>query len=502
MTATLEAPSPALDPPAARRSRRWTRGGWAATALVGLIAGLLRVVRLDLPAGRIFDEVYYSCDAQGLLQAGVELAKTEDPGCTLTDQGSYVVHPPLGKWAIALGLRVFGLDEVGWRSAAAVAGTLTVVVLVRAGRRLTGSTLLGCLAGLLLAVDGLHFVQSRIAMLDVFLVLWTTSAFACLLADRDAVRSRLAAGQRLGLRPWRLAAGLCLGAGLATKWSAAYYALALVALSLVWEASARRRHGTDRSRRRTLRANVLPGGLALGLLPLTVYVASWAGWFASDQGYSRDWAQGRSTTWFLVPDAVRSLWHYHAMMLDFHSGLSTPHPYESRPVSWLLLVRPVLYYYPPGITGQQGQYGCQAEQCVREVLAVGNPVVWWGGFLALVGLLWLWLAKRDWRASTVLVLVAAGVLPWLRDDLTADRTMFLFYALPALPFLCLGLALVAGWALGGPTAPLLRRRWGALGVGAFVALALVVFGFFYPVLAAQVLPLESWQSRVWLDSWV
>ena len=90
-------------------------GGWGVTVLVTLIAGLLRFIRLDQPATslddkgvvtssyRIFDEVYYACDAQNLLHHGVERAVTEQMTCLpkVPGEGAFVVHPPLGKWMIA-----------------------------------------------------------------------------------------------------------------------------------------------------------------------------------------------------------------------------------------------------------------------------------------------------------------------------------------------------------------------------------------------------------------
>ncbi|MDP9435868.1 MAG: phospholipid carrier-dependent glycosyltransferase, partial [Actinomycetota bacterium] len=162
-------------------------GGWAATLLVALVAGALRFLRLEEPSGRIFDEIYYACDAQNLLRYGVE-AGTEsgNQDCIPNGEAGFIVHPPLGKWAIGLGMRIFGVNEFGWRIAAAVAGTLMVLVLIRVTRRMTGSTVLACMAGLLLALDGLHFVQSRVAMLDIFLAMWVLLAFACLVTDRDA----------------------------------------------------------------------------------------------------------------------------------------------------------------------------------------------------------------------------------------------------------------------------------------------------------------------------
>jgi dolichyl-phosphate-mannose--protein O-mannosyl transferase len=491
--------------------------GWLAALGVGLLAGVLRFVRLDLPAGRIFDEVYYSCDAQNLIRFGVEHATqantpedaTLSAKCLPTGTGSFVVHPPLGKWLIALGLRLFGTNEVGWRFAAAVAGTLTVLVVVRVGRRMTGSTLLGCLAGLLLALDGLHFVQSRVAMLDIFLVLFTTSAFACLVVDRDQVRRRLAAtaddvltgrGPSLGLRPWRLAAGISLGCALATKWSALYYVAALLLLTFAWEVGARRTAGLRAPVRATLTGSAVPGLLALVVLPAAVYTLSWIGWFASDIGWDRNWAEDNPSASFgFLPDALRSWWHYHVEIYGFHSNLSAKHTYQSHPIGWLLLARPVSYYYPQGLVA--GQMGCAAETCSREVLAIGTPAIWWASIPMLLALLWLWLARRDWRAAALLVPIAVGILPWIRDDLNA-RTMFLFYALPAVPFMALGLALVAGWVLGGRTASPGRRRWGAAAVGGYLALVVVNFAYLYPVLAAQTLPYQSWYDRMWFSSWI
>jgi dolichyl-phosphate-mannose--protein O-mannosyl transferase len=525
VTATLERPP--ADPPAPTwrdRLQPATAGsprlvGWLAALAVGLLAGVLRFVRLDLPAGRIFDEIYYSCDAENLLGYGVETQTLSDPDdasvaarCEPSpgEPGAFIAHPPLGKWAIALGIRLFGADELGWRFAAAVAGTLTVVVLVRLARRMTGSTVLGCLAGLLLAFDGLHFVQSRVAMLDVFLVLWTTSAAACLVADRDHVRSRLAAadddalrgwGPRLGLRPWLLAAGLCLGAAVSTKWSGLYYLAALGLLALAWEAGARRTAGVAAPVRATLVRSTAPLAGLLIVLPAALYVASWAGWFISDSGWDRQWGQENAATGLagLVPDALRSWAHYQGEILRFHSGLSDSHPYQSSPASWLVLARPVSYYYPQDVG--PGDYGCEAVSCAREVLAIGTPALWWVAVPALLLLAFRWATRRDWRAGFVVALALVGILPWIRDDLDG-RTMFLFYALPTVPFLALAVALVAGWAIGGPEATRRRRRIGTALAGGHLALVVANFAWLYPVLAAQTIPYADWFARMWFPSWI
>ncbi len=177
----------------------------------------------------------------------------------------------------------------------------------------------------------------------------------------------------------------------------------------------------------------------------------------------------------------------------------TSHPYQSHPAGWLWLARPVSYYYPQNI--QAGSFGCTVSSCSREVLAIGTPAIWWMATPALLICGWLWLSRRDWRAVTALALVAAGILPWIRDDLH-HRTMFLFYALPAVPFMCLALTLTAGWALGGPTASPRRRATAATATGIYLAAVVVNFAYLYPVLAAQTLTYAQWHARMWFPSWI
>ncbi|MDQ4007632.1 MAG: phospholipid carrier-dependent glycosyltransferase, partial [Actinomycetota bacterium] len=210
------------------------RAGWSGPVAVALLAALLRLWRLGHPNALLFDETYYAKDAYSLLRFGF-VRDTVDKADEMLVRGdltglfkpdtSYYVHPDAGKWVIAAGEWAFGMDSFGWRVSAALVGALTVLVLARLVRQLTGSTLLGCVAGLLLCFDGLHFVMSRLALLDVFLTFFLVCAVACLAADREWGRARLLRlsepdGSRIAgcgpvramlLRPWRLAAGVCFG---------------------------------------------------------------------------------------------------------------------------------------------------------------------------------------------------------------------------------------------------------------------------------------------------
>ena len=147
------------------RPARATPGFWLAAILVTGIGLLLRMVNLSHPKETVFDEVYYANEAWDLLQHGVEW-NPEDS----TPQ--YVVHPPLGKWMIGLGEQIFGYNSFGWRIAAVVVGVVSILLIVLAARRLFRSTILAATAGLLMSLDGMHFVLSRAALLDIFLMFW------------------------------------------------------------------------------------------------------------------------------------------------------------------------------------------------------------------------------------------------------------------------------------------------------------------------------------------
>ena len=151
---------------------------------------------------------------------------------------------------IGLGEQLFGMTPFGCRFSVAVLGTLSVLMVARLVRRMARSTLVGTMAGLLLAIDGLHLVMSRTALLDLPLSFFILAAFGALVLDRDQGRRRAAdrleafqgsgTGPGLGFRPWRVVAGVLFGCALGTKWNALYFIAAFGLLSLVLDVAARR----------------------------------------------------------------------------------------------------------------------------------------------------------------------------------------------------------------------------------------------------------------------
>jgi dolichyl-phosphate-mannose-protein mannosyltransferase len=520
--------------------------GWLWPILVAVLAAFLRFNRLGTPhRTTVFDEQYYAHDSYSLLKHGVELGPNFEhthasthgllgqPGAA----DGFVVHPPLGKWMIAVGEWIFGdgqrsinhmiypQSSMSWRFSSALIGTLSVLILCRVVRRMTGSTLLGCIAGLLLTFDGLEFVQSRTSMLDIFLMFWLLCAFACLVIDRDWGRRRLldrleeagtpyVRGPNLGWRPWRIATALCLGAALATKWDAAFYILLFFVVGLAWDVSARRAAGSQSAFTTTLRYDLLPAVVAFVVAISIVYVLSWGGWFATSTGYDRYWATGHRSHWHIwfvhlpdgwtnaVPDVVRSWVHYHWEIWHFHTHLTAKHPYQSHPFGWLLLERPVSYFYTSPQHGLLGCPGTVSGSCAKEILAIGTPAIWWASIGAFVACVWFWVSKADWRAAIAVCVMAVTVFGWAYGDVFHQRTEFLFYMLPAVPFMCIALTLCIGYAIGPADASIAHRTVGVAAVGAYLVIVVINFFYLYPVLAAKVIPYTSWHHRMWFPSWV
>jgi dolichyl-phosphate-mannose-protein mannosyltransferase len=498
--------------------------GWFGPVLVTALAFYLRIWHISTPRAFSFDETYYAKDAWSLLHFGYErqpvanadkLFLSGNPRIFSNDP-EWATHPPLGKWVIGIGEKIWGISPFGFRISAVVVGTISVLVLARTVRRMFRSDLLGTTAGLLLAIDGLAIVMSRSSMLDIFLMAFVLFAFGCLVVDRDRVRARLldwslaawstggevhppgrnSLGPGLGVRPWRLAAAFFLGCACATKWSGIYYVVGFAAMSLLWDRSARRAAGiakpTLASGVRDLGANIV----SFIPLALVTYLASFTGWLVTSGGYQRQWAAtaGVKTNYPWIPDAFRSLWHWHAITWHYHITLTSPHAYEAGPGKWLIMARPTQMYaiYPK----------CPSNptvDCARDIVSLGNPILWWTGCVALLWCLWLLFSRWDWRAGAALVGLGAGWLPWFVD---LQRTTFTTYAVIFVPYIVIAAVILLASVIGPPDASPARRTWGAALAGSWVLVVLVISDVLYPVWTAELITRAHWANLMWFRSWI
>jgi len=501
------------------------------TALVVGLAALIRFWALGRPGLLVFDETYYVKDAFTLWQLGFEAQWPADINAafeagdvfSFLPDAAFVVHPPVGKWLIALGLMVGGAENAwAWRLSSAVVGVLAVWMMIRIARRLFGSDLIGLIAGLLLAVDGLAIVQSRIALLDQFLMFFVLAAFGALLQDRTQFfahienlaslsagfretptlnRTELSRQHRKTLKPnfrwWRLLAGVLLGLACGVKWSGAYFLAGFGLLTVWWDLTGYRALAWHTGKPfRVFIGSWLRQTLAafLSLVPVAAltYLATWFSWFRTPGSWGRNWAEhnpGAGITW--LPPLLRSWVHYHSQVWTFHTGLDSPHPYESQAASWLLQIRPTAFFW--GDDAYLANYPrCERlHHCSMAINSLGNPILWWLGFAAILATIWFGWVYRDWRGLASLSGIAFGWLPWL---LYPDRTTFTFYSIAFLPWIiftiCYAFTMIRNW------------RWGRDLTLALVIVIVAVSIWFYPIWTALPIERSYWESLMWLRTWV
>ncbi len=415
---------------------------------ITLVSLALRLFHLGTPKGFVFDEVYYVDGARDYLAHGVEVTGQEP---------EFVVHPPVGKWLIALGIKIFGDNEFGWRFMGALLGAAMIVLIALIAHRLFRNSYLTIAASALMAMDGLALVHSRTALLDIYL------SFFVLLATY------------LFLTRWHWWAGIALGLAVATKWSALYY-LALFGLVALYRAF---NHNTGRN----LIKPTLKTVAQYALIPFSIYITSWAGWFISGRGWARDYSS----------NIIVSFIHYHSQMLGFHTGLVQKHSYQANPWSWLVMGRPTSFFY-------ETPKNCGADHCSQEVLALGTPLLWWLATIAVAVVIGFWIKsfavnRYEPPLNVIVTGIAAGYLPWFFFQ---KRTVFSFYAIVFEPFLILAIIYCAYVALLHFENK--RNIYTILGLIGLVIF--INFIFFLPVFTGDVITYDSWQARMWLPSWV
>jgi dolichyl-phosphate-mannose--protein O-mannosyl transferase len=409
---------------------------------VALTAALFRFPGLGYPGEEYFDEVYHA-------KTALQYLRGEPP--------TEWVHPPTAKLLIAVGVALFGYEPWAWRLAPALAGTLLAPVFFLLARRVVATERGALLATLLLLLDGVYLVQSRVAMTNVFAVLF--QLLSALLLVRAAAVERLAAGHVA-------AAGLALGLALSTRWTSlfAWGFLGLVFLAL-------RRARAFRPRELAL------GILAFLLLPAAVYLLSYVPWMEQAHPRSLGAWGGR------IREAVR----WQADVWGYHANLSATHTYFSEWWKWPLLWRPTWYFWWSG-----GGW-------VRGIVALGNPAIWWASVPVSV---WAVVTGVRWRDARRLFAGAGFFFLYVPWGLSPRTLNFSHYLFEAIPYACLALGILLDRAWDGRH-PLLPR--------AYVVLAIALFLLFLPFLTAMRVPMSLWGFRftrwgpglwTWFETWV
>ena len=417
-----------------------------------------------------FDEIYHARTAYEFLHGLPTYENT---------------HPPLGKIFIALGAAIFGMNPFGWRIMGTLFGIAMLPFLYLFGKRMTRNTPAAALACFLFAFDFMHFTQTRIATIDVYITFFVIAMYYfmyryCTMSFYDTPLHKTFIP--LGL------CGVCMGLGIASKWTGVY---AGCGLALLFFAHLLRRY------REYLYAKAHPGKSTAGIQHQ--YIVK------NFSGYTVKTIDFCLTFFVLIPVVIYLLSYLpfvdnaHPGLLDrmlanqtsmfnYHSGLEATHPYSSSWYEWPTMIRPIWYYS-----------GYLTDTVKEGISAFGNPIVWWIGVPAFVYLLYLLftqstllrtltgrkkkipaaevLSRREYSVAAFLVVgYLAQYLPWF----FVTRITFIYHYFPSTPFVVLMIV----YSLMQLKKKMSDRTFVII-CCVYAALAFGLFLLFYPVLSGQ-----------------
>ena len=434
-----------------------------------------------------FDEIYHARTAYEFLNGLYSYENT---------------HPPLGKIFIALGIALFGMNPFGWRIIGTLCGIAMVPLVYLFAKRLTNHTPVSALACVLFTFDFMHFTQTRIATIDVYITFFVILMYYFMYQystmsfyDKPLWKTFLPLG----------ACGFCMGLGIASKWTGIY---AGMGLAIVFFATLYRRYREYRyalkepdgashgiPHRRILeqfvpcaRRTILFCMLFFVLIPGLIYLLS----YLPFRDYSDD-------------GLFLRLLHNQTTMFNYHSSLDATHPYSSPWYQWPVIIRPIWYFS-----------GYPSETLREGISAFGNPLVWWAGIPAFFYLLWLWVKKGDRNAAFLSIGYLAQYLPWV----FVSRITFIYHYFPSVVFVVLMIVYCLLrrplFQTGNFTEMKERKksfsqakgsrqysRSFLIGLALYGTVAFGMFLLFYPVLSGQ--PVEADFVSKWLrwfDTWV
>ena len=489
---------------------------------VVLLAAGTRLWNLGSPRTLVFDETFYVKDAYTLSKLGYEGSwpANPDPGFaaghvnTYLAPGSFVVHPPLGKWIMSLGYDWLGVtNPVSWRIMTAIVGILAVVLVMMIAKYLFSSTLVATIAGLLMAIDGNAIVMSRVGLLDNFVMFFALLGFGAVLLDRRWSSTRLASwiaardsngkstdwGPALWWRPWLILAGLAFGLDAAVKWSGLYFLALLVLYTVAVDVFARRDAGISHWVAGTITKQAPATFLLTVPIAAAAYLTSWTGWFVTKGGYDRTFADQPGNAWTgsfaWVPRTLQSFWQFEVQVYNYNINEHSPHPYAANPLGWLLMIRPTSMYFT---SATLGRHGCTVNFCGSSITGIANPLIWYAGVAAAIYLLYRLIRFREWRAGIILAGLGAGYLPWL---LYTARTVFQFYTIDFEPYLILALAFVVSRLIGTRGDPEYRRAAGMRWIAVFLLAAVAISVFYWPLWTGLQIDFKYMQLHDGLPTW-
>jgi dolichyl-phosphate-mannose-protein mannosyltransferase len=432
------------------------------------------------PNGQVFDEVYFPVDAYDDVK-GMEHCRSTTPFC---QYNYFDPEPPLAKEIIAAGEWGYGwfraqfqgasgdyidlgFNTFGWRIAACLFGTLCIPMMYLLARRLWPNRLFAIAAATLVCFDGMFFIQSRIGMIDIFPIFFILLSYFLFLVH---IQSKTLNASMISL----VALGTVLGIGIASKWIvlAAWVSITFFLVLRIILQRLNLDFGPAAISKVPWPTYLAGGMIALVIIPVAIYVASWYPFFARGQFHN-----------------LSDLVNYQVEAINYHRFLKATHPYGSPAWSWPLLARPVLYYAQYDSLGTDAFTG---QALIARMSNLGNPWIWWTSLPCVLALPYFVVRHRSFPAAVILLGFITQYAPWW----PVTRVLFMYHMFGGLIFMVLALAFVLVYLSEKVRAP--NRE---MIVAGHLAVALLFFGYFYPVWTGVPISISAWFESSGTPPW-
>lgn len=492
-----------------------TRDAVIATAL-GIASFVLLVIRYWMPPNKIFDEVYFARAAEEYLQRRYIYENT---------------HPPVTKLLITLSVILFGGlqhgdTSYGWRFLNVVAGAVAVVLCFVLAKRIVRSTLFATYAAVLFGLDGMHYVQSRIATPEGFVVCFSIFTLYAFCRYWDAIATAAAAA--IDTRSWlrhaiEFLAALGIAAVIAFVRFRAETLAARIVLLVVISASlyAAYRFWRDRPAGTgwlvifafsgaLLVASKWYGVMAYGVAAAVVAYCAIRAWIARRASpFPIDVVAATVVGSIAIVYALAYIPHFIGLRdlqtlpprpytvsdivtmqvnaFLYHDHLRATHPYASVWWTWPLELRPLLY---------SAEYGGTCPNCTAAMIySMPNPLLLWPGLISvpLVGVLAF--IRRDRGYALIVLAYFLQWLPWM----FSPRIAFLYHFYVNIPLIAICNTVMMQVILEkiGAWDPKAAKAI----VAGYLVLVALAFIYFFPILSSLTISQNAWLQRLWLPSW-
>lgn len=418
-------------------------------ALIFIFALFTKSIHFNHPDDYIFDEIYCGFTAEQYAENNMNAwVWDSNPPKGLAYNW---VHPPLGGLIISAPIRLLGKSALSRRIIPLVSGILISIMVYQLGILLfPEKASIALLASAFFSLDGLGLVLSRISLIDTLLTLFI------MISTYFAFKKNYF---------W---SAVFFGMACSTKWTSLYLTAFFFLLNLshcLWK-----KGRTGNNMLFLLRVCALYCFIAI-----TIYLLSYLP--------------------MIVHFGFHKWWDLQKQMLLFHLNLKATHDWQSNAWTWAFDYRPVWIFVKYGV------------EKTRNIYALGNPLIFWGGVIAffyLIGYLSFYRLKPTYTKAvntqqsgnermTLLYLLLIYSLSFF-PLFFSPRIMFLYHYLPAVPFLCLILAFSLHTL--AKLTPKLRFL-----PSIFLLFTFMVFVFFYPYWTGIAIPNQYIYLFHWLKTW-